>query len=197
MRPSDSCLPFGPSSLGSPRTYRRAPAICSLPFAAHWQPQGPGTLKSADPHSREERREQTGLPGSWGTPRCPRRLLKTPAGPPSQADTGERARPPHARTAGAPTTRPISGLNGPARDTRCLRFARGVAPPGRKTRFRLLARLYRVGSRPTGFLRKVSSMLLTSLSPFPRLTLAQARSGPIDMRAQAEVPSALRTDTPR
>ena len=51
-------------------------------------------------------------------------------------------------------------------------------PTGRKTRFRLLARLYRVGSRPTGFLRKVSSMLLTSLSPFPRLSLAQARVGP-------------------
>jgi hypothetical protein len=46
------------------------------PFAAHWQPQGPGTLKSADPNSRMKRREQTGLPGSWGTPRCPRRLLR-------------------------------------------------------------------------------------------------------------------------
>jgi hypothetical protein len=81
---------------------------------------------------------------------------KTPAGPPSQACTGEQARPPLARTAGAPTTRPISGLNRPARDTRCLRFARRVAPPGRKTRFRLLARLYRVGSTahwvpPKGF----------------------------------------------
>src|SRR5262249_29184395 len=31
---------------------------------------------------------------------------------------------------------------------------------------------------PTGFLRKVSSMLPTSLSSFPRLTLAQARFGP-------------------
>jgi hypothetical protein len=102
---------------------------------------------------------------------------ETPAGPPSQASTGEQARPPLARTAGAPATRPISGLDGPARDTRYLRFVRWVTPPGRKTRFRLLARLYRVGSRPTGFLRKVSSMLLTSLSSFPRLTLAQARFG--------------------
>src|SRR5262249_55130247 len=31
---------------------------------------------------------------------------------------------------------------------------------------------------PTGFLRKVSSMLLASLSSFPRLTLAQAHVGP-------------------
>src|SRR5262245_52954562 len=31
MRPSDACLPIGPSSLGSPRTYRRVPAMLSLP----------------------------------------------------------------------------------------------------------------------------------------------------------------------
>ena len=31
MRPSDSCLPFGPSSLGSQRAYRRVPAMLSLP----------------------------------------------------------------------------------------------------------------------------------------------------------------------
>jgi hypothetical protein len=62
-------------------------------------------------------------------------------------------------------------------DTRCLRFARWVTPPGRKTRFRLLARLFRVGSTahwapPKGF------ELFLHLSPFPRLLLAQARVGP-------------------
>ena len=31
MRPSDACLPIGPSSLGSQRTYRRSPAMTSLP----------------------------------------------------------------------------------------------------------------------------------------------------------------------
>ena len=80
------------------------------------------------------------------------------------------ARPPLVRTAGAPTTRPISGLNGPARDTRCLRFARWVAPPGRKTRFRLLARLYRVGSMahwvpPKGFSMFPTSLLLSQAYP--------------------------------
>jgi len=39
------------------------------PFAARWRPQGPGPWGSADPRSRNKRREQTGLPGSWGTPR--------------------------------------------------------------------------------------------------------------------------------
>src|SRR5262249_2770700 len=32
MGPSDSCLPFGPSSLGSHRAYRRVPAMLSLPL---------------------------------------------------------------------------------------------------------------------------------------------------------------------
>ena len=57
---------------------------------------------------------------------------------------------------GLPREDLISGLNGSARDTRCLRFVRGVTPPGRKTRFRLLARVYRVGAKahwvpPKGF----------------------------------------------
>jgi hypothetical protein len=42
--------------------------------------------------------------------------------------------------------RPNFGAEWAGSDTRCLRFARWVTPPGRKTRFRLLARLYRVGS---------------------------------------------------
>src|SRR4051794_24825287 len=37
---------------------------------------------------------------------------------------------------------------------------------------------------PTGFLRKVSSMLLTSLSSLPRLLLAQARVGLIDRSSE-------------
>jgi hypothetical protein len=149
------------------------------PLAARWQPQGPGPCGSADPLSRKRRREQAGLPGSWGTPRCPRRLLKTPAGPPSQASKREQARPPLARTAGAPTTRPISGLNGPARDTRCLRFARGLPHQDARLASGCWPDSTGWAQRPNGFLRKVSSMLLTSLSSFPRLLLAQARGGPI------------------
>src|SRR5262249_55349234 len=42
--------------------------------------------------------------------------------------------------------RPNCGAEWAGSGTRCLRFARWVAPPGRKTRFRLLARLFRVGS---------------------------------------------------
>ena len=39
---------------------------------------------------------------------------------PAAGGDWKAARPPHALTAGAPTTRPISGLHGPARATRCL-----------------------------------------------------------------------------
>jgi hypothetical protein len=177
MRPSDSCLPIGPSSLCSQRTYRRSPAMISLPSRLAGNRRA-RVLVDRLTREAEQTAGTSRPPRFLGNPKVPAPTSETPAGPPSQACTGEQARPPLARTAGAPTTRPISGLNGPARDTRCLRFARWVALPGRKTRFRLLARLYRVGSRPTGFLRKVSSMLLTSLSPFPRLTLAQARVGP-------------------
>jgi hypothetical protein len=37
---------------------------------------------------------------------------------------------------------------------RCLRFAAGVAHGSRKTRFRLLARLYRAGFHPRGSLAR-------------------------------------------
>jgi hypothetical protein len=40
----------------------------------------------------------------------------------------------------------VLGLDRPARDTRCRRFARGFTPQGRKTRLGLLARPYREGS---------------------------------------------------
>ena len=62
--------------------------------------------------------------------------------------------------------------------TGCLRFVGCIATPPRKTRFRLLAQLCRVGLIPTGFERKVSVMFPTSTSPFPRLCLAQQGSRP-------------------
>ena len=132
------------------------------------------------------RREQTGLPGSWGTPRWPRRLLETPAGPLSQADTGEQTRPPHARTAGAPAKRPNFGAEWAGSDTGCLRFARTVACQDARLASGCWPDSTGWARWPTGFLRKVSSMLPTSLSSFPRLSLAQAR---VDPRPRSKFPS--------
>ena len=73
------------------------------------------------------------------------------------------------RTAGAPATRPISGLNRPARDTRCLRFARQVALEDARLASGCWPDSTGWARRPTGFLRKVLSCLL-HLSSFPRLS---------------------------
>ena len=52
--------------------------------------------------------------------------------------------------------------------TRCLRFAARVTPAPRKTRFRLLARLYRTAQIGLlGSLRKVSTVYVMRLPPFP------------------------------
>ena len=66
--------------------------------------------------------------------------------------------------------RPNFGAEWAGSGTRCLRCARWVAPPGRKTRFRLLARLYRVGSMthwvpPKGFELFSTSLPLSQASP--------------------------------
>jgi hypothetical protein len=124
-----------------------------------------------------------------GTPRCPRRLLETPAGPPSQASTGEQARPPHARTAGAPAMRPNFGAEWAGSDTRCLRFARWVAPQDARLASGCWPDSAGWALCPTGLLRKVSSMRLTSLSPFPRLTLTQARVGLIGSARKPKGPA--------
>src|SRR5262245_58255188 len=76
--------------------------------------------------------------------------------------------------------RPNFGAEWAGSDTRCLRFARWVAPPDARLASGCWPDSAGWALCPTGFLRKVSSMLLTSLSPFPRLTLAQARFGPPD-----------------
>src|SRR5262245_41609509 len=94
----------------------------------------------------------------------------TPAGPPSQADTGRQARPPHARTAGAPAKRPNFGAEWAGSDHTLSTLRPDSRLPGRKTRFRLLARLYRVGTLshwvpPKGFELFATSLLLSQAFP--------------------------------
>src|SRR5262252_9863293 len=94
----------------------------------------------------------------------------TPAGPPSQAGTGEQARPPHARTAGAPAMRPNFGAGWAGSGHTLSTLRPGSRLPGRKTRFRSLARLYRVGSMthwvpPKGFELFATSLLLSQAFP--------------------------------
>ena len=126
-------------------------------------PVARGTLVTRfAPISRGFVRKRQGLPRSWGTPIVPMPCSATPAGP---------ITPGHSRCVGtAPvqtTTKAPAGMSLEAQShglgTRCLRFAGGITPPPRKTRFRLPARLYRTGLIPAGFQRKVSEMSPTWL----------------------------------
>jgi hypothetical protein len=80
---------------------------------------------------------------SWGTPIVLLPCSPTPAGPTHQAMQCAGAAP-ATSTAKAPTNvafeAPTHGFG-----TGCLRFAGRVTPTPRKTRFRLLARLFRTG----------------------------------------------------
>ena len=59
-------------------------------------------------------------------------------------------------------------------DALCVRFAAGVAPGPRNTRFRLVANLDRSGLSPAGSRRRFPSCLsLYMASPFTKLCLAQ------------------------
>ncbi len=107
------------------------------------------------PHVPGFRAETTGPPTFLGNPIVPMPCSPTPAGP---------ITPGHSRCVGtAPvhtTTKAPAGISLEAQShglgTRCLRFAGWITPPPRKTRFRLLAKLYRTGLLPVGFQRKVS-----------------------------------------
>lgn len=107
-----------------------------------------------------------GLPGSWGTLGI-HALLSDP-GEPAGVSPGLRC--------GGAAFRPDYGVGARDRsfgalshglDTRCLRFAAGVTPKPRKTRYRRLARRCRAGGPPAGSHCKVSAT--GSLPPSPGL----------------------------
>ena len=126
--------------------------------------KGPGAFGFGNPTPIEEWRRQE-LPGSWGTLLCLCPVLR----PRRTCVPGQI---PYADTASAQSTtkaltRGNFGAHSHGLDTGCLRFARWVTRTGRKTRFRLLASSTGWDWLPTGFLRKVSKVLLTSHPPFP------------------------------
>jgi hypothetical protein len=112
---------------------------------------------------------QTGLPGSRGTLVVARSVLGPRQDRTRQAVTACRRGPRLCQGRGR-LQQKLSGLDHPARPPRCLRFAAGVSPGPRKTRFRLLAGLYRAGLAtrrvPTKGFRVA---LVTSHPPFPSL----------------------------
>ena len=83
------------------------------------------------------------LPGSWGTP-CALALLSDPGRTGRIRPYGASARPPLCPRRRLPHSIAFEAQSH-GFGTRCLRFAGRVTPTPRKTRFRLLARLYRAG----------------------------------------------------
>jgi hypothetical protein len=169
MRPSDSCLPIGPGSLGSLRTYRRVPAMISLPLRLTGDRRA---WVLVDRLTREA--EQTA-----GTDRPPRFLGNPEVTAPTSKDPGGTPLPGQYRRAGAA---PACAHGRGSRDEtnfgaewagsghRLSTLRPYSRLQGRKTRFRLLARLYRVGSMthwvpPKGFELFPTSLLLSQASP--------------------------------
>src|SRR5262249_4527641 len=88
--------------------------------------------------------KRAGLPGSWRTLLCVRPVLRPRRDRCPLALTGHRRGPRYLDYGGSRDNMHFGAQSLGIR-TRCLRFAGWVAPPPRKTRFRLLARLCRMG----------------------------------------------------
>ena len=128
------------------------------------------------------------LPGSWTTlAYMPRSSTPTERRPPGPFGTGDGVFPPCKRrrlreddSFGAQSR----GLHAP-----CVRFAAGVTPGLRNTRFRLGASLGRSGLSPAGSHRRFPPCLsLYMPSPFTKLRLAQLH--PISSATHSRFPSA-------
>ena len=102
---------------------------------------------------------------SWGTPIVLLPCSPTPAGPTHQAIV-MRQRGPRTDHDEGSCIRPF-GAQSPGFGTGCLRFAGRVAPTPRKTRFRLLARLFRAGLVTRRVPSKGLELYPTSQPPFP------------------------------
>jgi len=157
---------------GSLRSLRdtHAASCPSLPPVKDALPEGLGPYCSATPvpilgnagDGRPPRflgNPRDSLPGSW-----------TPVGPARQAIRRASAAP-GGSTARAPDEKTFEARC-PGFPSRCLRFVGWVAPPRRKTRFRLLASSTGRDSDPQGSDGRFPICSYIS-SPFPRLCLAQ------------------------
>ena len=150
-------LPAHPASLWS--SLVSAVPSCILLFApsqAECCPLGPGVI-SPGPRAGVSRWRPAALPGSWETLLCVCPALRLRPDLHASPFLGTSVLPPLILR-----RRPQLLLTFEARShsfhTRCLRFAGRITPTPRKTRFRLVASLYRMGFEPIGSLCEVSAM---------------------------------------
>jgi len=122
---------------------------------------------------------------SWGTPIVLLPCSPTPAGPTHQAITMRRHGPRYVHGEGSRIRTFEAQSHGFG--TGCLRFAGRVAPTPRKTRFRLLARLFRTGLvtrrvPSKGFTMYPTSILLSQVQRSARTGTVAATFLPIARR---------------
>ena len=167
MRPSDALAPFSPHFVSFAWRYHSCVRSFVSPVAVGRSDHGPGVVhRGSPPGNREWGRLD--FPGSWRTPMqtCP--AHRTPVEPSCQAKHDMLVLPSARSKASAPTLRTF-GAQSHGLSARCLRFAAGVTPRRRKTRFRLLASFAGRGWGPLGSNARFQVILSSS----PRLRLAQ------------------------
>ncbi len=118
--------------------------------------------------------ETTGPPRFLEDPHVDMPCSSTPAGPNLPGQLRASTRPPLMQRRGRPASSNF-GAQSHGLSTRCLRFVGRVTPVPRKTRFRLVANLYRAGFVPAGSHRKVSEYVSTYHPPFPGFAWRNAR----------------------
>ena len=152
------------------RVARRCP-LPRWPRAAHLGP-GPFIRRRAL-RSGSHPRNAWDLPGSWATlVRSPR--SRTPGRPHAPGHSARRCCQ-HLPNGVGPSQLVISRLYHAALALAVYASRPGSLQVSRKTRFRLVASLYRAGSCPAGLLRKVSMYrAVRYISPSPRLRLARS-----------------------
>ena len=111
--------------------------------------------------------ETTGSPTFLGNPRVPMPVLFDPGRTDRTRPLAVRRRGPCLSHHKGSSTRGHFGAQSHDFSTRCLRFAGRVTPPPRKTRFRLLAKLYRTGLATRRVPTKGFEVYPTSHPPFP------------------------------
>ena len=112
--------------------------LCSLPRTR--RRPGAWSFGSGSPTPETTKRQRRDLSGSWGILLCICRVLRPRQDRHVRTYDGVGAAPVLATTK-APANLPSFEAQSHGLCTRCLRFALGIAPPGRKTRFPLLSAL--------------------------------------------------------
>ena len=121
----------------------RAPVFVP-PAGSDADPGAWGFLETGNPGPLLDDTETTGPPRFLENPHVHMPCSLTPVGLTHLAHDDASARPPYHHTTRAPDEWAF-GAQSHGLCTRCLRFAGRITPPPRKTRFRLLATLYRTG----------------------------------------------------